>query len=132
MQGREGARTSGRNREALSTVAGLAFGLARSSDDASVMEGERRGRAVQVSLFGQPDMSGRDRVSEPKSKEKPFVISKRLVWDAFQRVKANKGAPGADGCSIEAFEKDLGNSLYRIWNVCHECGERVIDRRSRD
>jgi RNA-directed DNA polymerase len=46
-------------------------------------------------------MSGRDRVSEPKSKEKPFVISKRLVWDAFQRVKANKGAPGVDGCWIE-------------------------------
>jgi len=80
------------------------------------MEGERRGRAVQVSLFGQPGMSGRDRVSEPKSKGKPFVISKRLVWDAFQRVKANGGAPGVDGCSIEEFEKDLKNNLYRIWN----------------
>jgi RNA-directed DNA polymerase len=55
-------------------------------------------------------------VGEPKSQEKPFSISKWLVWEAYQRVKANKGAPGVDGCSIEDFEKDLGNNLYRIWN----------------
>ena len=55
-------------------------------------------------------------MDEPKSKEKPFSISKRLVWEAYQRVKANKGAPGADGCSIEDFEADLKNNLYRIWN----------------
>jgi len=55
-------------------------------------------------------------VSEPKSQEKPFSISKHLVWEAYQRVKANKGAPGVDGCSIEDFEADLKNNLYRIWN----------------
>jgi len=55
-------------------------------------------------------------VGEPKSKEKPFSISKWLVWEAYQRVKANQGAPGVDGCSIEDFEADLGNNLYRIWN----------------
>jgi len=55
-------------------------------------------------------------VGEPKSKEKPFSISKWLVWEAYQRVKANQGAPGVDGCSIEEFEADLGNNLYRIWN----------------
>jgi len=55
-------------------------------------------------------------VGEPRSKEKPFSISKRLVWEAYQRVKANNGAPGADGCSIEDFEADLKNNLYRIWN----------------
>jgi RNA-directed DNA polymerase len=60
--------------------------------------------------------SGRDRVDEPTSKDKPFNISKRLVWEAYQRVKANKGAPGVDGCSIEDFEADLRNNLYRIWN----------------
>ena len=55
-------------------------------------------------------------MGEPRSKEKPFSISKRLVWEAYQRVKANNGAPGADGCSIEDFEADLKNNLYRIWN----------------
>lgn len=47
--------------------------------------------------------------------DKPFVISKRLVWEAYERVKADKGAAGVDRCSIEDFEKDLGN-LYKIWN----------------
>jgi len=55
-------------------------------------------------------------VGEPKSGEKPFCISKWLVWEAYQRVKANQGAPGVDGCSIEDFEANLGNNLYQIWN----------------
>jgi RNA-directed DNA polymerase len=55
-------------------------------------------------------------VGEPKSKEKSFVISKQLVWEAYQRVKANQGAPGVDGCSIEDFETDLKNNLYLVWN----------------
>jgi group II intron reverse transcriptase/maturase len=55
-------------------------------------------------------------VSELKSSGKPFEISKREVWEAYERVKANKGAPGVDGCSIEEFEADLKNNLYKIWN----------------
>ena len=55
-------------------------------------------------------------MGEPRSEEKPFKISKRLVWEAYQKVKANKGAPGVDRCSIEDFEADLKNNLYRIWN----------------
>ena len=47
---------------------------------------------------------------------KPFEISKRLIWDAFQKVKANKGAPGIDGESIEDFERDLKDNLYKLWN----------------
>jgi RNA-directed DNA polymerase len=60
--------------------------------------------------------SGRSCVSELKSSGKPFDISKREVWEAWERVKANKGAPGVDGRSIEEFEKDLKNNLYKIWN----------------
>ena len=47
---------------------------------------------------------------------KPFAIPKQLVWQAWKSVKANGGAAGADGVTIEMFEKDLGNSLYKIWN----------------
>ncbi len=47
---------------------------------------------------------------------KPFDIPKRLVWQAWKKVKANKGAAGVDGQSIGDFEADLGNNLYRIWN----------------
>ncbi len=53
---------------------------------------------------------------EPTSKAKPFRISKRVVWEAYQWVKANKGAAGVDGESIEAFEKNLKNNLYKLWN----------------
>jgi group II intron reverse transcriptase/maturase len=55
-------------------------------------------------------------VSKSNVTEKSFVISKQLVWEAYQQVKANQGAPGVDEQSIEAFESDLKNNLYRIWN----------------
>ena len=42
---------------------------------------------------------------------KPYAISKQVVWEAYQRVKANHGAAGVDGQSIEAFEADLRNNL---------------------
>jgi hypothetical protein len=55
-------------------------------------------------------------VDRQKSAEgKSFDISKREVWEAYETVKANKGAPGVDGTSIEDFEKDLKNNLYKIW-----------------
>ena len=47
---------------------------------------------------------------------KPFTISKMDVWEAYKRVKANKGAAGADGQSIEEFEKNLQSNLYKLWN----------------
>ena len=47
---------------------------------------------------------------------KPFCIAKRDVWEAYKQVKANRGAAGVDGQSIEDFERDLNNNLYRIWN----------------
>ena len=60
---------------------------------------------------GQP----RER-EEPASQAKPFSIAKRVVVEAYKRVKANGGAAGVDGESIEAFERDLKNNLYKIWN----------------
>ena len=55
-------------------------------------------------------------VSELKSKGKPFEISKWDVQEAWEKVKANKGGPGVDGVTIEDFETDLKNNLYKVWN----------------
>src|SRR5215471_16042639 len=53
---------------------------------------------------------------EPLDKAKPFDISKHVVWEAYLRVKANKGAAGIDEQSITDFERELKNNLYKIWN----------------
>ncbi len=50
------------------------------------------------------------------SSSKPFAISKRKVWEAYLRVKANQGAAGVDGESIAEFEADLKGNLYKLWN----------------
>jgi RNA-directed DNA polymerase len=55
-------------------------------------------------------------VSEPQQQDKPFDISKWVVWEAYQRVKANKGAAGVDEVSIAEFEQDRDKHLFRIWN----------------
>lgn len=47
---------------------------------------------------------------------KPYVIPKQLVWEAYQRVKANRGAAGVDGESLTVFEEDLKGNLYKVWN----------------
>ncbi|MCX4593733.1 hypothetical protein OG819_29465 [Streptomyces sp. NBC_01549] len=47
---------------------------------------------------------------------KSFEISKHVVWEAYLRVKANGGAAGVDGESIERFEADLRGNLYKLWN----------------
>ncbi len=52
----------------------------------------------------------------PQPKDKPFAIPKSMVWEAYRRVAANKGAPGVDGQALDEFEADLRDNLYRIWN----------------
>jgi RNA-directed DNA polymerase len=47
---------------------------------------------------------------------KPFCIAKREVWEAYKQVKANHGAAGVDGQSIEDFDRELSKNHYRIWN----------------
>ncbi len=50
------------------------------------------------------------------SKMKSFDISKQAVWDSYLKVKSNHGAAGVDQQSIELFEEDLKDNLYKIWN----------------
>jgi group II intron reverse transcriptase/maturase len=45
-----------------------------------------------------------------------YEISKQVVWEAYEKVKDNKGAAGADNISLTDFEKDLKDNLFKIWN----------------
>ena len=47
---------------------------------------------------------------------KSFQIPKQLVWEAYRRVKAKKGAAGVDRMSMGGLEEDLRGNLYKIWN----------------
>ena len=49
-------------------------------------------------------------------KAKPFNIPKRLVWDAYKLIKANRGSAGVDQESINDFEQNLSKNLYKLWN----------------
>lgn len=53
---------------------------------------------------------------ERRANAKAFDIPKQLVWEAYRRVKANRGAAGVDGESLRQFEADRRNQLYKIWN----------------
>jgi RNA-directed DNA polymerase len=55
-------------------------------------------------------------MDELKSVSKPFDISMVEVRAAWEKVRGNKGAAGVDGVSVEAFERDLENNLYKVWN----------------
>ena len=43
---------------------------------------------------------------------KSYEISKQVVWEAYKRVKANRGAAGVDQQSLADFEADLKGNLY--------------------
>lgn len=47
---------------------------------------------------------------------KSLPISKLMVWDAYKKVKANRGSAGVDGQSLADFEARLSDNLYKLWN----------------
>jgi len=61
-----------------------------------------------------------------KSKIKPFEISKWEVKEAWEEVRANKGAPGVDGQSIDDFEKGLRGNLYKVWSASSRTGGEAV------
>jgi RNA-directed DNA polymerase len=95
-------RDAGADRPVVATMPGNAGGT--------------KGAGRLGSSGGQPSARREEPVGEPKPKEKPFVISKWVVVDAYEKVKANQGAAGVDGESIAEFERDLKGNLYKLWN----------------
>lgn len=91
------------------------------------MRGTGTERPVRAEKSGKPDgakgsrhparSEGQPREREESSRQaKSFNISKKVVFEAYKRVKANQGAAGVDDESIEEFESNLKDNLYRIWN----------------
>ena len=72
--------------------------------------GGAKGPDIPASGRSQPEMGG------TATRGKAYEIPKQLVWEAYQRVKANRGAAGVDGQSLAAFEEDLKDKLYKVWN----------------
>ena len=50
------------------------------------------------------------------SKSRQYDIPKKVVIEAYERVRANKGSAGIDGMDFNKFEEKLNNNLYKIWN----------------
>jgi len=78
------------------------------------MELERRSWAGQADSSVNP--KGDEPASGPKQKVKSFEIPKRLVYEAWKKVRANQGAPGVDAVSIAEFERNERKNLYKLWN----------------
>src|SRR5438876_617437 len=51
-----------------------------------------------------------------RTTDKPFSIDKKRVYEAYKAVKSNAGSAGVDGQTIEQFDSDLRNNLYKLWN----------------
>ena len=55
-------------------------------------------------------------MNETRPSGKAFDIPKRLIWNAYQKVKSNRGAAGVDGQTLADFVQDEKDNLYKIWN----------------
>ncbi len=111
--GARGRPPSGQIRKEQSTEAGHAV----ADCSAVAMTPDNAGRAKGTGHPGLDDGQLPEQ-EEPtaKPRPKPFAISKQVVWEAYRRVKANDGAGGVDGQSLQEFEQELKNNLYKLWN----------------
>jgi hypothetical protein len=74
---------------------------------------EPRSRADQ----GQPGANpqGEEPRARPEPKVKSFEIDKRLIVEAWEKVRANNGAPGVDAVGIGVFQEQLRDNLFKLW-----------------
>ena len=87
--------------------------LSRSSEETSVMGGERRAGVIQLKLpLSTLGNRGRSGAIDTKS----IPITQDMVIASYKRVRKNKGAAGIDDESLAIFEEHLIDNLYSIWN----------------
>ena len=74
---------------------------------------EPRSRADQ----GQPgaNPAGEEPGARPEPKVKSFGIDKRLIVEAWEKVRADNGAPGVDAVGIGVFQEQLRDNLFKLW-----------------
>jgi RNA-directed DNA polymerase len=75
---------------------------------------ERRGRADQGQSGANPQ--GEEPGARPRPMVKSFEIGKGLLVEAWEKVRANNGAPGVDAVGIGLFEERWQDNMYRLWN----------------
>ncbi|MEA1896782.1 MAG: group II intron reverse transcriptase/maturase, partial [Bacteroidota bacterium] len=47
---------------------------------------------------------------------KSIPISRQMVWEAYKKVRANKGSAGIDSVSMQSFDANRSKYLYKLWN----------------
>jgi hypothetical protein len=87
-------------------------GATRSSEEAPLMGGGAKGSRYPVREEASTGMTGRNVAAT----NKPFPITKRMVWEAYREVRGKGKAAGVDRQSLEDFAGDLERNLYRLWN----------------
>ena len=107
---REKAINERRKAESIDDI--LWGGPSRSSDEGSVIELEPRGWRIQANWTEQLKKIKEETVQGARS----YDIDKWKVYEAYKKVKANGGSSGIDGIEIEAYEVNLKDNLYKLWN----------------
>ena len=47
---------------------------------------------------------------------KSIPISRSIIWEAYKKVRANKGSSGVDSVSMEEYDANRRKHLYKLWN----------------
>ncbi|AFU70141.1 group 2 retron-type reverse transcriptase [Psychroflexus torquis ATCC 700755] len=47
---------------------------------------------------------------------KSIPISRLMVWEAYQKVRSNKGSAGIDAIGMQEFDANRRKHLYKLWN----------------
>lgn len=50
------------------------------------------------------------------SETKSIPISRQMVWQAYQKVRSNKGSAGVDTIEMQEFDANRSKHLYKLWN----------------